>query len=120
MTASDSKRSVAARLACPLRIETTADDATFLLVLHGECDLVSADLIEETFDQAASSNCAGIIVDLEFCTFFDSTGISALLKLHRRIARLPERDLLILPGPPAVQRVFEICDLLDVLPFRGD
>lgn len=107
-----------ARTSGPLQLEMTADATTFLVVLHGECDLSSLTPLRAAFQRAVASDCPEVVVDLEFCTFIDSTGIGALLGLNRSLARVVGRDLRILPGPPVVQRVFAICDLLDILPFE--
>ena len=50
-------------------------------------------------------------------TFIDSTGVGVLLRVHEETERRGI-ELAIEPGPPEVQRVFEVAGLADVLPFR--
>jgi anti-anti-sigma factor len=106
------------RPAGPLVAVGTIAGDTYLVTLDGECDLTAHATLQDAFDRAVKSPCATIEVDLSACMFLDSTGLGALIHLNRRISRQIHRDLEIVPGPPQVQRVFEVCDLLDVLPFR--
>ncbi|MCW3040128.1 MAG: anti-sigma-factor antagonist [Solirubrobacterales bacterium] len=101
----------------PFAIVCAHDETSYVLAVHGEFDLAAVDRAHDAFVRALRSPAREIVVDLEFCAFIDSSGVSALLALNRRVNRTVGRDLLILPGPPPVQRVFAVCDLLDVLPF---
>ena len=49
----------------------------------------------------------------------DSSGVHIVIDAVQQSA---EQDtcLMIVPGPPAVHRVFEICDLADRMPFVTD
>ncbi|WP_354698479.1 STAS domain-containing protein [Paraconexibacter sp. AEG42_29] len=102
----------------PLRIDVTPDATRFVVALHGECDLAGAPAMKAAFDRALASGAPEVVVDLGPCVFADSTAMAALVGLNRRIAVAGGRSLLILPGPPVVQRVFALCGLLDILPFR--
>jgi anti-anti-sigma factor len=58
-----------------------------------------------------------IVLDLSGLTFMDSTG----LHLVARWTAESSRDgfgFELLPGPPAVQRVFELAGMAEVLPLR--
>ena len=57
-----------------------------------------------------------VVLDLSSVSFIDSTGLHATIELHQRCAHCNIR-LVIIPGPPAVQRPFEICQLTEILPF---
>jgi anti-sigma B factor antagonist len=57
-----------------------------------------------------------VVVDLSQLHFLDSSGMRALLRLQSRIGDRARLELV--PGPPAVQRVFELVGLTAVLPFR--
>jgi anti-sigma B factor antagonist len=56
-------------------------------------------------------------VDMRRLRFIDSTGLRLLLQAN---ARAQERgyELLLRPGEPAVQRVFEVTGALEVLRFE--
>lgn len=57
-----------------------------------------------------------VVLDLSQLTFIDASGIRVVMDLHTRAARQRIR-LVIVPGPQAVQRLFEILQLTAVLPF---
>lgn len=76
------------------------------MVLAGELDLVSADLLErqvETLRQAFDP----IVLDLRRVNFIDSTGLRLLLSL-RNAAKREGQDLILVPGPRRVQRIFDL------------
>jgi anti-anti-sigma factor len=60
-----------------------------------------------------------VVLDLSRLGFVDSSGLHATLELSKRSAAQKTR-LVIIPGPAAVQRIFEITGLLDGLPFIGN
>lgn len=104
----------------PLRVSGRVEGDRYRLVLHGECDLRAASRLAEAVAEACASGCRQVVVDLESCDFMDTTGVHSLLALTRTLAPQADRDLVVLAGPPQVQRVFEACELLDVLPFGVD
>lgn len=53
-----------------------------------------------------------VVLDLSRLTFMDATGVHGVLDLANRAARL-KVNVAVIPGPPAVQRLFEICELRD-------
>lgn len=104
----------------PFRIDWADDGSSHVISVHGDVDLATLPDLREAFARAVDRGAAEIVVDLAFCRFIDSSGIAALLSLNRVLARSFRRDLVVLPGPPNVQRTFALCNLLDVLPFRED
>ena len=100
------------------RIDWTEDAASHVIAIHGEVDLDAHDELARTFARALDSRAAEVVLDLEFCRFIDSYGVAAIVGLDRRLARSSARRLRILPGPPAVQRTFATCGLLEVLDFH--
>ena len=56
------------------------------------------------------------MLDLSQLSFIDSSGVHVLINAHNRCAA-QATHLVIIPGPRAVQRVFEICNLIERLPF---
>ncbi|UTI65351.1 STAS domain-containing protein [Paraconexibacter antarcticus] len=107
----------ARRSTAPLRIDAAEDDGSYVVAIHGEVDVATVEQVGAALDRAIASDAPEIVVDLGFCTFIDSRGIATLLGANRRLERCAGRALVILPGPPAVRRVFEICGLLELLPF---
>jgi anti-anti-sigma factor len=87
--------------------------------LSGELDITSASELEQVVKARLVAEApATLVVDLGDLTFVDSTGLRAIVAV---VDACKEHgcDLAILPGTRAVQRLFELTGLIDVLPFRA-
>ena len=93
-----------------LTIETRSDNGVQHLVLSGEFDLAAVPGFEDRIADAESGSPAVIVVDLTGLEFMDSSGLRALVSADDR-ARRASRRFAVVPGPPAVRRVFEITQL---------
>jgi anti-anti-sigma factor len=60
-----------------------------------------------------------LTLDLSATTFIDSSGLRAVL-LGKELTDEQGHGFSIIPGPPKVQRLFELTALLDVLPFESE
>jgi anti-sigma B factor antagonist len=101
-----------------LGIKSVTEDGTVSLSLDGELDLAGAHQLEESLAAAEKEQPARLIVDLGRLAFIDSTGLRLLLQADAR-ARERGCELLLRPGEPAVQRVFEVTGAFALLRFEG-
>jgi anti-sigma B factor antagonist len=85
--------------------------------LKGEFDLAAMPVAEELIAESLTNGFTGLELDLRGLTFLDSTGIRALVATLKECTQRG-MTLTIVPGPEEVQRVFEIAELGDTLPFR--
>ncbi len=102
----------------PFRVEVQADREVVRVSPVGELDLATVDQVEGHIRELRATGFRHIVVDLRRLTFLDSTGLRLLLSLDAA-ARGDGLDLTLIPGGPAVQRVFELCGVPDRLPFRS-
>ncbi len=100
-----------------LVISSAVDDGTISISLEGELDLAGAHQLEVRLDEVEREGPARLVVDLERLAFIDSTGLRLLLQADAR-ARERGCELVLRPGAPSVQRVFEVTGALDVLRFE--
>jgi anti-sigma B factor antagonist len=100
-----------------LSISSVVEDGTVSLSLVGELDLAGARPLEESFAEAELRAPARMVVDLGRLSFIDSTGLRLLLQADAR-ARERGCELVLRPGEPAVQRVFEVTGALAILRFE--
>jgi anti-sigma B factor antagonist len=105
-------RSVSSRL----EITVSAHGTTTTIALAGECDLAQQEATRHAIRDALRRSPACVVLDLSQLTFIDSSGIHVVLELHKR-SRQRNVRLVIVPGPRAVRRPFEILGLTKVLPF---
>jgi anti-anti-sigma factor len=101
-----------------LSISSVAADGTVSVTLEGELDLASARKMQERLTAIEQEQPSRVVVDLGKLAFIDSTGLRVLLLADAR-AKEQGYELVLRPGEPSVQRVFEVTGALDVLRFEG-
>lgn len=102
----------------PFRCEI-APERTFVRVIpYGELDVATGHVVQRHLDELRASEFTHIVLDLRQLRFMDSTGLRLVLGAESAAAREGWRFELI-PGPPGVQRVFEVSGFLPTLPFRA-
>jgi anti-anti-sigma factor len=93
--------------------EATREGEVVRIALAGELDLARAPEVEQVL---RADGVRQRVLDLRNLTFMDSSGLQLILSAHAA-ARRDGVILEIVPGPPSVQRVFEICGVQDTLRF---
>ena len=82
----------------------------------GALDMATAPVLEQQLEELREAGFRQLIVDLGGLSFMDSTGLRLALKWHEAA----ERDgfqIGFAPGPPAIQRVFELTGMSEHVPF---
>lgn len=92
-----------------LAVETCNGAGGALLTVQGEVDLVTAPELQAALESALPER-ARVVIDLRGVTFLDSTGLALLLRYDRKAA-LGGRRVVVVKGPPHVQRAFELTGL---------
>jgi anti-anti-sigma factor len=90
-------------------------DAT-RLEIAGDLDLGTVPLLEAEVSALRAAGVPKIVIDLRDLDFMDSTGLRCIL-MSDAAARRDGFSIALLPGPRAVQRVFEVTDTHARLPF---
>jgi anti-anti-sigma factor len=90
------------------------------LVLTGELDMASAPYLAAAVARIDMSRNTFLVLDLRNLAFIDASGIRAILVTQELCAERGSTFILVPGEQEQVQRVFEICGLLDHLPFRND
>jgi anti-sigma B factor antagonist/stage II sporulation protein AA (anti-sigma F factor antagonist) len=101
-----------------LAVVVQPDGDAVRLVLVGEIELSTADLLREQLFSALDRHPAAVQVDLAGVTFMDSTGIAALA-LARNRAISDAVTLTVINFQPTVRRVLEVTGMLGPLTGRG-
>jgi anti-anti-sigma factor len=99
-----------------LRIAVSQVGAATTIALEGEWDLATQIAARQAIGRALADRPESLVLDLSRLDFIDSSGVHAVISLTRRTKRL-NVEFLIIGGPEAVQRIFEICHLTNRLPF---
>jgi anti-sigma B factor antagonist len=93
-------------------------DHVAVVTLPVEIDVTNADGVREELLSVINEGAVLLIADLSKTTFCDSAGVGALVRAFRR-ASAGDREMRLVVGTPAVQRVLAITGidrLLDIYP----
>lgn len=88
------------------------------LVPRGEIDLATVGQLKRELGELVDAGFARVVIDLRGVEFMDSAGLHALLSAYSDAQR-DGWELSLIPGPRAVQRVFEITGTIDRLRFHA-
>jgi anti-anti-sigma factor len=99
-----------------LRLAVRALGATSTIGLEGEWDFAGVSAASRAIAKTLERSPKRLVLDLSRLTFMDLSGVNAAIQLRVR-SHAENFQLAIVPGPRAVQRVFDVCHLTEVLPF---
>ncbi len=81
---------------------------------RGELDIATLPEFEEALATVRAAGAERVVVDLRRLAFLDSMSIELLLRLHGEMAKAGG-ELVLVRGPRAVNRLFEVMELDKVL-----
>ena len=99
-----------------LSVQVARDEHRLAIIPIGELDMSTAANLDDAVRAAEATDAPRIVIDLSEVTFMDSTGLKVLLEAGAR-ARANSNRLRLIRGSRRVQRVFELTNTEDVLPF---
>jgi len=88
-----------------------------VLKLSGELDIATAPDLQAAVVRICSSRTRIVTLDLHDLAFIDSSGLAAIIAASK-LCRNLGYEFRLIPGPPTVQRVFELTGVLDGLQFE--
>jgi anti-sigma B factor antagonist len=91
----------------PFCVRLTRHDHDVVVAPAGELDVGSAGVLEAEIRELGARRVDRVVVDLRGVGFIDSTGLRLLLGM-RNTALREGYALTVIPGPPRVQRVFDL------------
>ncbi|HEY1539545.1 MAG TPA: STAS domain-containing protein [Solirubrobacteraceae bacterium] len=97
-------------------LRSERDGAAHTISPSGELDMATAPELEAELLRVEATDAHAIMLDLAALEFIDTTGIRVILKADARSRADGDRLVLLRPGA-RVFRVFEICGMVDRLPF---
>ena len=99
-----------------IELDTHSATATVLRV-DGRLTMVDAAAFRSAVTEALGDGGRTVVVDLAGCEFMDSSGLHLVVRWANEASKdgfLFELE----PGPPAVQRIFDLTAVHDSLPWR--
>ena len=98
------------------RCEVLREAGTARVRAIGEMDMDAVPPLSAEMAQLRAAGCRHVIIDLSELSFLDSSGLRFLLDSCAE-ARQDGCTIALVPGPRAVQHVFELTRTTDRLPF---
>lgn len=103
----------------PFRCDVDAEPGRVRVTPRGELDLATAPDVERRLRELRESGFDHVLLDLRELAFMDSSGLR--LVMHEdAAARADGRTFHVVPGVPAVQRIFELACVTERLTFVAD
>jgi anti-sigma B factor antagonist len=99
---------------CEFELRAERTGAAAHVAVKGELDIATLPEFGEVVRSLRSPDLERLVVDLREVSFLDSMSIELLLRLHTELAEAGA-ELLVVRGPRAVHRVFELTGLDGVL-----
>jgi anti-anti-sigma factor len=96
------------------------DDDVVVVRLTGELDLSVAEPAGQRIARAVPSSARGVVVDMTGLEFIDSSGVSMLFGLARRVGSHRQQLRVVVPAGTAVARVLEIVEFERAAPVDAD
>ena len=82
-----------------LSVTVSTSGSLPVVAARGEVDVTSVAVLEEALDAQFEAGTRSVVVDFLGVTFLDSTGLSALVRAHRRCAASGGRLALVMADP---------------------
>jgi anti-anti-sigma factor len=99
----------------PLRTRQDRHGDTVVVVASGEIDVSSAHRLQAEL-RGLLERCRRLVLDLRRVAFLESSGLHCILEIDRA-SRAVSVEFALIPGPPAVHRLFEITRTAERLHF---
>ena len=97
------------------KVDVAAGDEGTVVTPRGELDLATQDVLREVLERETARG--PVTLDLSALRFLDTTGMRLVLDTAAAARRDGSR-FTVLPGIPAVQRIFDIAGVTELVPFR--
>ena len=96
------------------------DDARGVTVatVDGEIDLSNATELEMAISHAVANEAVGLVIDLGRVDYLDSSGVTLLFNLARRVARRQQRFAVVVPAEAHVAEILSLSGADEALPLH--
>ncbi len=86
-----------------------------IAAVEGEIDMSNATELEMSISHAVANDAAGVIVDLSRVAYLDSSGVTLLFNLARRVTRRQQRFAVVAPAEAHVSEILALSGATDAL-----
>lgn len=86
--------------------------------VDGEIDLSNAAELEVAISHAVGNEALGLVVDLVHVDYLDSSGVTLLFNLARRLARRQQEFVVVVPGEAHVREILSLSGAAEALALQ--
>jgi anti-anti-sigma factor len=90
-------------------------DGITVATVHGEIDLSNAAELEMAISHAVGNEAVGLVVDLASVDYLDSSGVTLLFNLARRVSRRQQEFIVVVPSEAHVREILTLSGATDAL-----
>jgi anti-sigma B factor antagonist len=101
----------------PFTCNVIPDRDAAIVAPRGDLDMATVGAVERELKRLRDSGFDKIVLDLGGLTFMDSSGLHLVTRWTNDASR-DGFSFELEPGPPAIQRLFELTSTTELLPFR--
>jgi len=83
--------------------------------VEGEIDLSNAAELEVAISHAVGNEALGLVVDLDGVDYLDSSGVTLLFNLARRVSRRQQAFVVVVPGEAHVREILSLSGATEAL-----
>jgi anti-anti-sigma factor len=102
----------------PFTCKVTPERDHVIVAPRGELDMATVGAVEEELRRLHDAGFGKIVLDLGGLSFMDSSGLHLVIRWTTQASH-DGFDFELEPGPPVVQRVFDLAAVTEGLPFRA-
>jgi anti-anti-sigma factor len=103
----------------PFTCQVSREDGQAVVSPRGELDMATVGAVDLELRGLRDAGVDRIVLDLGGLTFMDSSGLHLLTRWVSEASK-DGFQFELEPGPPAVQRIFDLTAMSDALPWRKD
>lgn len=101
-----------ARLA---QLHLDEENGITIATVDGEIDLSNAAELEMAISHAVGNEALGLVVDLVRVDYLDSSGVTLLFNLARRVSRRQQEFVVVVPGDAHVREILSLSGATEAL-----
>jgi anti-anti-sigma factor len=101
----------------PFTCQVSRQEGLAIVSPRGELDMATVGALEQELKQLRRTGVDAIVLDLSGLTFMDSSGIHLIVRWTNEASK-DGFQFELEPGPPTVQRIFDLAALEKTLPWR--
>lgn len=100
------------------QLQLDEEDGATIASVKGEIDLSNAAELETAISHAVANEAVGLVVDLAEVEYLDSSGVTLLFNLSRRVSRRQQEFVVVVPGEAHVREILTLSGATDALELQ--